>query len=238
MITFYYADISSHTEDEILNQYSDSVDQERLSKALRTGGKKDQVRSLIAGYLLQTGIRETIGKTGAQVIPLTYRYSENGKPYLVDYPELYFSLSHSGNFAACVIAAQEIGLDIQEHKGIKEGLANRFFTQEEIRKLDNIKKAEKQNADSQAYREAFFRIWSGKESYLKYTGLGMKKALDSFQIDTDTNRVRTADRKEGRRTGEELACLSYISEIPGYSGCLCMQKEITNVLLKEIILFS
>lgn len=238
MVTLYYADISSHTEEEILNQYADRVDQERLSKLLRTGAKKDQVRSLIAGWLLQMGVREATGKTDHQVIPFTYRYSENGKPYLADYPSLFFSLSHSGNYAACAIAEKEIGLDIQEHRKIKEGLENRFFTQEEIRRLNEIKRPEAAPTDSQAYRAAFFQIWSGKESYLKYTGLGMKQALNGFFIDTVTGRVREKAVEEEKETGREVACLSFFSGIPGYSCCLCMQKEIRKIRVKEIVLVS
>ncbi|MCI9438396.1 MAG: 4'-phosphopantetheinyl transferase superfamily protein [Lachnospiraceae bacterium] len=46
---------------------------------------------------------------------LAYRYGKEGKPYLRDMP-FYFNLSHSGEYVLCVIATEEIGADIQQHR--------------------------------------------------------------------------------------------------------------------------
>ena len=60
---------------------------------------------LLARGLEQMGIRE-------QTAGLEYR--KNGKPYLKDYPELYFNLSHSGTMAMAVFADTEAGCDIEK----------------------------------------------------------------------------------------------------------------------------
>ena len=53
-----------------------------------------------------------------------------GKPRLKE-DNVFFSLSHSGNWAACAVAKQELGLDIQEKRLGTEALLNRCFTAEE-----------------------------------------------------------------------------------------------------------
>lgn len=230
MVTFFYADISSLKEDEILRKYKDKVDKERLEKVLRTGTKKDQVRSLAAGYLLQLGMKERMGKEAQaaeedfQVIPLTYTFSENGKPYLAKDSGLYFSLSHSGDFSACAIADQEIGMDIQAYRTIQERLPMRFFTEVECTRLEEVKE------DRDKYEALFFNIWSAKESYLKFTGKGLQLGMNTFFTDLTENKVKSPD------TGKEKASLYMLQEIKGYACCICMKDTIGQVEIKKIIL--
>ena len=53
------------------------------------------------------------------------------------------------------------------------GFAVRFFTPEEqdyvFEQPDRI-------------QDRFYRVWTGKESYLKYLGTGLRKSLDSFSV--------------------------------------------------------
>jgi 4'-phosphopantetheinyl transferase len=91
------------------------------------------------------------------------------KPYIRELPDLHFSISHSGNWWICAVSEGEVGLDIQEEKVRNpERLAKRFFHSDEIRWL------EKNGFDQ------FCRIWAYKESYVKYTGVGLLKGMDYF----------------------------------------------------------
>ena len=49
-------------------------------------------------------------------------------------------------------------------------MVKRVFTPEEQRFL------------SQGHPTDFFRLWTGKESYLKYLGTGLSKSLTSFSV--------------------------------------------------------
>lgn len=225
MAVLYYADFSSMNEEKLIKEYLGKVDKERLAKIMRTKAVKAKVRSLLAGYLLQRAIKDYLsGASGnAQsdskqetwqdetVIDLKYRYGEHGKPYLKDYPGLYFSLSHSGDVVVCVLAEQEIGLDVQQHVKIKEGLARRFFTEEENALLAEA-------AGVQAYEQLFFRMWSIKESYIKYTGLGMKQGLDTFSIEWGNKLIR--DRKN-KVAFEEIK----LDELPEYAVSVSMKER-------------
>ena len=47
-------------------------------------------------------------------------------------------------------------------------LAKRFFSLEEYKRIHSL--------------DSFYEIWSKKEAYLKYTGIGLVKGLDFFTI--------------------------------------------------------
>ena len=216
MADLYYADFSSMDVEELIKKYEDKVDRQRLSKITRTRADEARVRSLLAGYLLQKAVKEHLGiGTNENVLDLRYRYGEKGKPYLADYPQLYFSLSHSGTLVACIVAGQEVGMDIQKYVKLKENLAERFFSTEECILLRNTK-------DEHEYRKLFFQLWSIKESYIKYTGRGMSQALNSFQIDFDRKEIKESI------SGQWKACAEFESitfeKQTDFAGCVCMKK--------------
>ncbi len=103
----------------------------------------------------------------------TYR-SEKGKPYYTDYPEWHFNISHSAEWVVMAFSDKEIGIDIEEIRKINYHLAKRFFSPEENENLNKRDEPEKLNY--------FFDLWTLKESYLKYLGRGLTKALKSFTI--------------------------------------------------------
>ncbi|MBQ8504092.1 MAG: 4'-phosphopantetheinyl transferase superfamily protein [Clostridia bacterium] len=96
---------------------------------------------------------------------------ENEKPYLCN-SNLHFNLSHSGNFVLCVCGEEKVGCDIQLLKECNEKIAKRFFSNSEFQLLS---KSENKDSD-------FTRIWTLKESILKYYGVGISGGLDSYDF--------------------------------------------------------
>ncbi len=95
--------------------------------------------------------------------------AEGGKPFLQG-TDKSFNLSHSGDFAACALSDEEVGLDLQIPVETREGLVRRFLTRREREYLDAA-------ADRDA---AFTELWARKESFIKATGKGLAAGLDSF----------------------------------------------------------
>lgn len=224
MADLYYVDFSSMDVEELIKKYEDIVDRQRLSKITRTRAKEARVRSLLGGYLLQVALRNYLGITDDnKIIEPTYVYGPQGKPYLADYPEFFFSLSHSGSLVALIASGQEVGMDVQQHVQIKEGLAKRFFTAGENILLNRQK-------DNAEYQKMFFRLWSIKESYMKLTGLGMKLGLDSFEIDFYKREINQQKRK--------AAVFQEIS-LPGmgdYSVSICLkEREEVRICTQKLI---
>ncbi|MBZ5678116.1 MAG: 4'-phosphopantetheinyl transferase superfamily protein [Acidobacteriia bacterium] len=103
---------------------------------------------------------------------------EKGKPEIaapaLDTP-LCFNLSHTDGFAVCVAGRfRHLGVDVENmnRRTSHQELAQRFFAPAESEYLRSLPPS--------LQREAFFRIWTLKEAYIKADGRGLSIPLDSF----------------------------------------------------------
>ena len=71
--------------------------------------EKDRRLSLLAGALLD----ELLCERGLREHNMAYVEGENGKPALADYPNLHFSLAHSGQMAVAALAESLVGIDVE-----------------------------------------------------------------------------------------------------------------------------
>lgn len=97
---------------------------------------------------------------------LRYGYGAHGKPYLPDYPQYHFNLSHSGAYAAIAFGGCEVGIDVQKRRPVKDRLAKRVLTKAEYAHYTSL-------ADIRERENWFFRCWCRKESRGKLTGEGL-----------------------------------------------------------------
>ena len=99
---------------------------------------------------------------------------EHGKPYFRIHPEIHFNISHSGNLVTCAVSDFEIGIDVQEK--------TRMNTDRIAKKIMSPDEYSKYLADS-ARQDYFYRVWSMKESYVKWTGDGITRELKCLHMD-------------------------------------------------------
>jgi 4'-phosphopantetheinyl transferase len=100
----------------------------------------------------------------------------SGKPLVLG-SELRFNISHSGGLFVCIVATgEEVGIDIERVRSVPDmaRMARRFFAPAELESWNRMPDAQRQLA--------FFRCWTRKEAFLKATGDGLKRALDSFAV--------------------------------------------------------
>jgi phosphopantetheinyl transferase len=129
------------------------------------------------------GVRETflLGKCAIRNI-VEYYTTENardvsihthpgGKPYLINYPDLHFSLSHSGSDLAICFSRTPVGFDMEkkERRADFFSLARRFFSPTEVEEMVS--------AGSNAGR-LFLDFWTAKEAILKLEGTGISGGLE------------------------------------------------------------
>lgn len=102
-----------------------------------------------------------------------FKAGKYGKAYISNYENIHFNLSHSGKIVLCAISDREIGADVEYiDPEIDLNIAKSYFFNSEY---ESIMKSDNPS-------EEFFSYWVLKESYMKYTGLGMNLNLDSFEI--------------------------------------------------------
>lgn len=224
MITLYYTDFSGKNTEELLESYKNRIDSQRYEKVMRIQAPEARVRSLLGGFLLQRAIREALSSE-KEVLSLPLKYGPQGKPYLAEHPNLYFNLSHSGSVAVCALCDAEIGVDVQEYRKVKESVAERFFTAQEKTQLKALEN------HGEEYEKLFFRMWSVKESYIKFTGLGMKQGLDTFVINWENQQI------QDKESEKDVACFQEVSigELSRYAISVC-SKSRQEIVLREVSL--
>lgn len=201
---------------ELLDNIYLFIDLERKFKIDKLINKKDKIRTLIGEILIRTIIIEELNISNKYIKFEKNRY---GKPYLKEYPQFNFNISHSEDFVVCGIDDKNIGIDIEAVKYIEyQEIAKSFFSKNEF---DYIIK---NNPDIQLNK--FYEIWTLKESYIKCCGQGLSIPLSSFSIDIgqDANIELIDDNKYKFKKFEiEL----------GYKMALCsLNNEIPNNVLR------
>jgi len=149
------------------------IHSEKRFKIKKFINKKDKIQTLIGKILIINIICEKLS-----IRNITFEKNEYGKPYLKDYPNLQFNISHSGDFVVCTIDNKPIGIDIERVKYIAyKEIAKSFFS---VSEFEYIVKE-----DSNIELNKFYEIWTLKESYIKCCGQGLSIPLNSFSIDID-----------------------------------------------------
>lgn len=167
MLNLYLADISNLDIEQDMSLFSDY----RKHKIERIKLPLKRKQSIGAELLLMHALKEVMPDIS---FPLAIKCEDIGKPVFEKLP-LYFSLSHSENYAACVISDKAVGLDIEFDQQNNEKIAERFFLKHE---KDWLKSAADKNG-------VFSKIWTAKESALKLLGTGLSKGLSSIAVYDD-----------------------------------------------------
>ena len=141
----------------------------------------DRHRYLVARALVRT----TLSRYAA-VDPQSWTFAANafGRPEIAgpgNVPPLRFSLTHTNGLVAMAIAqALDVGLDAEPlDRAVSDtaGVA-RHFADAEAQALAALP------PDEQA--RAFLEYWTLKEAYIKATGEGLSRGLDSFAVERST----------------------------------------------------
>lgn len=157
--------------DGIYQDYYKKLSPARRNKTDNYHFTEDKRLSVGAGALLDKGL----SYYGLKEADVKVSYNKNGKPFLTDFPEIHFNLSHSGTMVFAIFTDTEAGCDIEKIKPADLRVARRFFCDGEYRYVAGQK-------SERGQQEAFFRLWTLKESFVKATGAGLLIPLNSFEI--------------------------------------------------------
>ena len=164
--------------------------------------------SVITVSAICAGIGEDIfqrSPTASEYFFPALREDVYGKPYFPDAPQAQFSLSHSSGYAALATPSLPVGVDIQEIRPERVMAAVRFLTEPEQAQLTALPQEEEV--------QAFFRLWTLKESYGKMTGRGLLGA-NAFSVDLSGPAVLPPDGRQFCLRAPEGYCLS-VSTLDG-----------------------
>lgn len=198
------------------------VSKECYAEVLGYGSKEVALRRLLGEALVRFALKKYWNLTSED-----YRIDrgEKGKPFIVGVENVFFNISHSGDYVVCAVSDREIGIDIEKRTKARMEVAGRFFHGEEVAQLKMLEE-DKQD-------QLFFNYWSVKESFLKYIGTGLTRPLNSFIVSFSGGDVSLF---EG---GNKLPL--YVHACPvddGYACHVCCEYEeltgIHEIFLEEI----
>lgn len=188
MLIRYAFSIKGIEVDETFHALEKTISKERYEKMQRYRFEADRVRSLFAALLLRYALKKHYGIEGTDI---EIEKNEYGKPELKNQKDIYFNVSHSGDWVICALSSYPVGVDVELNKEHDIEIAKRFYSEKEYKTL-----LESDNA-----KELFITYWTLKESYVKAEGKGMSIPFDSFSFDIK-------DRGIDLQVGEQL-CDTY-----------------------------
>ena len=141
-----------HKNEDMIKSFIAPLD---LEKAKRFKMKNDYLRKLASSYLIRkyTGQEELF-------------YNQYGKPYKKN---IYFNVSHSGNYIVLAVAKKEIGIDIEIIKDFEKDFIGKILNDDEIKLLNE---------------HHFIEYWTAKEAIIKALGETFPKDIRNINIQT------------------------------------------------------
>ncbi len=163
---YFFNDFDSVT-DEMLALFCNVLPLERQERIRRYRRPIDKKLSAMSYIILLYALAKDYGIINPEI-----SIGHHGKPYLADYPNIYFNISHCIKGCVCVVLDTRIGVDIQEVRPYSADVAERVCS------IDELERIEKANDKALE----FTRIWAMKESYVKMTGEGISDNLKSINV--------------------------------------------------------
>ncbi|MDH5445055.1 MAG: 4'-phosphopantetheinyl transferase superfamily protein [Gammaproteobacteria bacterium] len=142
---------------------------------------RGQLRTLLSAYLKD------------QPSNIQIEYEEHGKPFLNNKRQLQFNLSHSRDRVAFVFCRDSvIGVDIEFMRPQKNfaGMLRHVASVREQQELMALNEPSSFNA--------FYRLWTRKEAYIKAVGRGLGMGLRSIYVGTEPLETFTSVEYKGQ----------------------------------------
>ena len=169
------------------------------------------LRFILAGYLNQSPEH------------LVFDYTEHGKPFLPEHPELQFNLSHSGKRGLIAVGkTHPLGIDIEKFSDRPyEGIGSHVFSDEENAILQNMIPSLKPMI--------FFNFWAQKEAFIKMLGLGLSYPTTRLTVPTFPSTHNTVFDPVYLGTSKILSFMPRLA----YCAALCHHPSIQEITYTE-----
>lgn len=155
----YILENTDKLKDDFLYNAMNLLSLQRLQKIDSLRIQSDKVNSAAVYIMLRYALKKEYSITEKP----DFYFKDKGKPYLCEYDNIFFSLSHCRNACACIISEEETACDITDKRKISDNTARYFCTGEEYG-------AAKASCDKNS---TLVELWTKKECYSKLSGAGL-----------------------------------------------------------------
>lgn len=217
----YYLNFAALRSEEAIQNYINEVTTERKARIETTKRLETKASLLGAGLLLKAVLKREFGLS-----EFTLDTNEFGKPFIPGREDIHFNLSHSGDYAVCTVSDTDCGVDIENTTTPHEtmGVANKFFSRNEYVAM----------MLSPNPNEAFCRLWTLRESYVKMRAKGFAIGLSTLRCDFHRGVCSIYEE----HILQQDAFFREIKSIPGYRASVCTKGEaehsVTELKISDI----
>ncbi len=179
----------------------------------------DRARFVVSRGLLRRILGHYLGVDPSE---LRFCYDSRGKPALTQsfgVDRIQFNVAHSAGFVIyAVTLGRKIGVDLEPIVPIVEleQIADRFFSDREKASLHALVGEEQ--------REAFFKIWTAKEAYLKACGEGLAHPLNQIEAQLNPDESLCSLRINGDVRGDSHWSLEYLRPTSDFIAALVLEE--------------
>lgn len=144
---------------ESLERLIDDVSEQRRQVINKLVPHKSKVQSALAYRLLKNALKTEFG-----IYPIPdFSYTRYGKPFLAEYPDIHFNLSHCNKAVVCAVESRPVGIDVEQIRKFDKDLVSYVSSPDEYYAVEN--------ADDPSL--AFTVLWTKKEALCKLKGTGL-----------------------------------------------------------------
>lgn len=172
----YMIDNLQSFTDEYLSDIYINMPPERQEKVDRYKDILDKKLCILSYSLLCNGLKNEYGI----IESVKFVYNKFGKPFLRDYPDIFFNFSHCRHGVICGISSTPIGVDIQEIGKFNVNVAQIVCSNTEYETILN----------SNSKEIAFCKLWTAKESVVKRLGTGICTDLKAVLTDNVKHTIK------------------------------------------------
>ncbi|MGB8806923.1 MAG: 4'-phosphopantetheinyl transferase superfamily protein [Candidatus Rickettsiella isopodorum] len=212
-----------------VKQFSSHLTLKEKKQAARILEHKDRKYFTVARGVLRWVLGQYLNIPPKDV---AFYYGEYGKPYLSkagqDHP-LQFNLSHAGDMVVCAVTqGQLVGIDIEyiQEQVDYETIAKRFFSSTEFEALLALPPNERQ--------AGFFRLWTGKEAFVKAIGKGLSFPLRDFAVTLDQEKGRILHIRNSTQRANKWSLIPF-TPAAGYIGALAVAKKSIRLRFRQFL---
>lgn len=201
----------------VLAHYSSCLALDEKARAARFYFEVDRNRYITGRGLLRTILGSYLQLEPAQI---EFVYGPYGKPTLKPAQgnkPLEFNLSHSKDLVVYAFNWNRIlGVDVEYIKPMPDmdSFAQQYFSPRETAFINALSGEEKE--------QAFFKLWTGKEAFLKANGSGLIEPLNEVEVSLETWKTFALNASHHDKPKTEQWHLEMFNPVPGYQAALVL----------------
>lgn len=217
MVTQYAININHIHSSEELNEIKPFLSEEKKEKIDRFYFEKDKIRAIIGEALVRCLL---VRKYKLKNADISIGYNANGKPFLLPFDcGIHYNISHAGDWIVCGIGDSNVGIDVEQIREKEINFASNVLTKKEYDYWEKLSQEDQ--------RKKFYQMWTIKESFSKYLGIGLSLPFSNVEIKFENCGYF--------KIGEEEKCIGFSQQLDAdYYLTVCVNEEKKEELQKKV----